>query len=337
MQFGECYRDGSINVEGDLVALLETAWRGVPAKPSATQRLAAAARRLTATNGHKRARKNARAHYDLGTEFFRKWLDASMVYTCAYFDRDDTTLEDAQRAKLERVCRKLALRPNETVVEAGCGWGSLALYMAEHYGVRVTAFNVSTDQIAYAREQARCRGLSERVQFVEDDYRNITCRYDAFVAVGMLEHVGVGGYRELGASIRRCLEPGGRGLLHSIGRDRPHATNPWIKRRIFPGGYTPSLREMLAVFEPNALSVLDVENLRTHYARTLDHWLERFEANADALAHQFGEKLIRSWRLYLASADAAFRSGWLQLFQVVFCATGGQDVRWQRLAGPGIS
>jgi len=137
--------------------------------------------------------------------------------------------------------------------------------------------------------------------------------------------------------IHRCLEPGGRGLLHSIGRDRPHATNPWIKRRIFPGGYTPSLREMLAVFEPNALSVLDVENLRPHYARTLDHWLERFEANAEALAHQFGETFTRSWRLYLASADAAFRSGWLQLFQVVFCAAGGQAVRWQRLAGPGIS
>jgi len=337
LQFGECYRDGSIEVEGDLVALLETAWRSIPAKASVTQRLAAALRRVTLANGHKRARKNARAHYDLGTDFFGKWLDSSMVYTCAYFERDDAALEDAQRAKLDRVCRKLALRPNETVIEAGCGWGSLALYMAEHYGVRVTAFNVSTDQIAYAREQARRRGLSERVQFVEDDYRNIVGRYDAFVAVGMLEHVGVGGYRELGALIHRCLEAGGRGLLHSIGRDRPHATNPWIRRRIFPGGYTPSLREMLAVFEPNALSVLDVENLRTHYARTLDHWLERFEANAEALAREFGETFIRSWRLYLASADAAFRSGWLQLFQIVFCTAGGRGVRWQRLAGPGIS
>jgi len=232
------------------------------------------------------------------------------------------TLEQAQQAKMHHICRKLQLAPGEQVVEAGGGWGGFALFMARHYGVRVRSFNISREQIAWSREWARAEQLEGRVEFVEDDYRNLSGRYDAFVSVGMLEHVGRGNYRQLGALVKRTLKPEGRGLVHSIGRDRPEPLNPWIARRIFPGAYPPTLREMSEIFEPNRLSVLDVENLRLHYARTLEHWLERYEENVDAVRSMFDEDFVRAWRFYLTGSNRAFEHGSLQLFQVLFSRSG---------------
>jgi cyclopropane-fatty-acyl-phospholipid synthase len=233
---------------------------------------------------------------------------------------------------MDLVCRKLRLGPGDKVVEAGCGWGALALHMARHYGAEVKAFNISTEQIRYGRERARAEGLAGRVEFIEDDYRNIRGRFDAFVSVGMLEHVGKEKYAALRAVIDRCLTPeGSRGLLHFIGRDRQRPLNPWIRRRIFPGAYPPTLREALEwIFEPAGLSVLDVENLRLHYARTLVHWLGRFENGVEQVRAMFGEPFVRAWRLYLAGSEAAFATGWMQLFQVVFTRTGENDVPWTR-------
>jgi cyclopropane-fatty-acyl-phospholipid synthase len=252
-----------------------------------------------------------------------------MSYTCAYFPTPETTLEEAQLAKYDHVCRKLRLRPGERVVEAGCGWGTFALYMARHYGVSVTAYNISRAQIEWARERARREGLHDRVEFKAEDYRKIRGRYDAFVSVGMLEHVGRAHYQELGKVIAGCLTSRGRGLLHSIGRSRPRAMNPWIERRIFPGAYIPSLREMLLVLEPWGLCMLDVEDLRPHYARTLENWLERFEKHAGAIALRFDASFVRAWRLYLASSIAAFRCGSVQLFQVLF-ARPDYPAAWTR-------
>ena len=182
-----------------------------------------------------------------------------MAYTCAYFPTPGATLEDAQIAKMDRVCRKLALRPGERVLEAGCGWGGLALHMARHYGVTVRALNVSADQIAYARERLRAERLGDRVEFVEDDYRHVRGQFDVFVSVGMLEHVGAADYSTLGAVIDRTLTDRGRGLLHFIGRNRPSPLNPWIRRRIFPGAYPPALAEVCdRVLGPWDLSVTDV-------------------------------------------------------------------------------
>jgi cyclopropane-fatty-acyl-phospholipid synthase len=228
-------------------------------------------------------------------------------------------LDEAQIAKMDHVCRKLRLGANDTVVEAGCGWGSLALHMAGRYGTKVRAFNISKEQIAYARERAREKGLDGRVEFVEDDYRNIRGTYDAFVSVGMLEHVGRENYAELGRVISRCLSNEGRGLIHSIGRNRPEPLHPWIERRIFPGAYPPSLGEMMQIFEPSNLSVLDVENLRLHYARTLRDWLQLYEGVVDQVRDLFSdESFVRMWRLYLTGSVAAFETGVLQLFHVVF-------------------
>jgi cyclopropane-fatty-acyl-phospholipid synthase len=253
-----------------------------------------------------------------------------MVYTCAYFPTREATLEQAQLAKMEHVCRKLALAPGERVVEAGCGWGALALYMARHHGVSVRSFNISREQIELARQQARREGLEDRVEFVEDDYRNISGHYDAFISVGMLEHVGRDHYGDLGRVINRCLPEHGRGLVHSLGRNRPRQFNAWMGKYIFPGAHIPSLREMLEILEPHDLSVLDVENLRLHYAETTRQWLERFERSADRVATMFDERFVRAWRLYLASSTASFSTGSLQLFQVLFARGRHNDIPWTR-------
>lgn len=324
LHFGDAYTAGRIEVEGDLLAFLDAVYRAAwpSEKPPRRRRL-----RSNTLGG---SRANIHHHYDIGDEFYKLWLDREMVYTCAYFPTPSATLEQAQQAKMELVCRKLWLRPGETVVEAGCGWGALALYMARHYGVTVKAFNISREQVRYARARARAEGLQDRVEFIEDDYRNISGRFDVFASVGMLEHVGPDHYRELGRVIDHCLSPVGRGLIHSIGRDRPGRINPWIERRIFPGAYPPSLREMLDVLEPWAMSVLDVENLRLHYAETLRHWLARFDAAAGTVAAMFDEAFVRAWRLYLAGSAAAFIAGTLQLFQVLFARHGVNAIPWTR-------
>ena len=332
LHFGDAYAEGTIDVEGDLVQLLEDVYRAMaPVRGSSGLR-----RRMSGwLNGERRntlagSRRNIHRHYDLGNDFYRLWLDRDMLYTCAYFPTRAATLEEAQTAKLEHVCRKIRLQAGETVYEAGCGWGAFALHAAMRYGARVRAFNISREQVAFARERAKTLGLQDRVEFVEDDYRNMSGRCDAFVSIGMLEHVGPENYRELGGVITRCLERTGRGLIHSIGRDRAEPLNAWIGKRIFPGAYPPTLREMMDIFEPQGLSVLDVENLRLHYALTLRHWLERFEGARDRVRAMYDERFVRTWRLYLAGSIAAFNAGALQLFQAVFNRSGQNDVPWTR-------
>ena len=321
--FGDLYSEGRVDVQGDLVDGLVRVYHALGEARSRLPRWAQLAR----TPSLGRSRRDIHHHYDLSNAFYELWLDReAMQYTCAYYPEAGMSLAAAQRAKMEHVCRKVWLAPGDRVVEAGCGWGGFALYMARQHGVRVRAFNISHEQILFARERAEREGLAGRVEFVEDDWRNIGGRHDVFVSVGMLEHVGPGNYAELGRVIGRCLEPAGRGLIHSIGRDRPAPLNAWIRRRIFPGAYPPTLAEMMEVFETGGLSVLDVENLRLHYARTLRHWLEGFERNLERIRASFGERFARAWRLYLAGSAAAFETGSLQLFQVAFARSGGNGV-----------
>lgn len=332
LYFGDAYSRGSLDIEGDLSGFLEVINRARQDAHRQSPLLSAllSRRNRARPNTLVGSRGNIHHHYNLGNEFFQLWLDEEMVYTCAYFPTPTLTLEQAQLAKLDYVCRKLRLQPGDSVIEAGCGWGALARHMASAYGARVRAFNLSSEQTRYARERATAEGLDRNVEFIEDDYRNISGRCDVFVSIGMLEHVGRDNYRNLGGIIDRCLAPAGRGLIHSIGRDRPCPMNAWIERRIFPGSYPPTLREMLDIFEPWGFSVLDVENLRLHYARTLEHWLARFEACRDEVRGRFDEDFVRAWRLYLAGSLAAFNTGWLQLFQVVFARQGSNRMPWTR-------
>ncbi len=321
---GDAYMAGALDIDGDLVAVLEQVYRtfGRPRRTWAHP---------YRPHDSRAARASVHHHYDLGNDFYRLWLDREMVYTCAYFPTPFTGLDEAQRAKMDLVCRKLWLRPGERVVEAGCGWGALALFMARHYGVRVRAFNISTEQIAFARDRARAEGLDGQVEFVEDDYRNISGRYDAFVSIGMLEHVGRDQYDAFGAVIDRVLGAAGRGMLHFIGRDQPAPLNAWIRKRIFPGAYAPTLAEASSlVLAAHGLSVFDVENLRRHYAKTLQCWRERFEDSAARVDAMFDDSFVRAWRLYLAGSQAAFTTGWMQLFQVVFTRSGSSATPWTR-------
>ncbi|MGB8327239.1 MAG: cyclopropane-fatty-acyl-phospholipid synthase family protein [Steroidobacteraceae bacterium] len=319
VRFGDAYSEGQLEISGDLVGLMELAYRAAAdgAADSIASRALTRLRRPR-KNSLAGSRENIHRHYDIGNDFYALWLGSTLAYTCAYYPTAQATLDEAQIAKFDHVARKLRLRPGESVVEAGCGWGGLALHLARRYGVKVRAFNISKEQIAWARDQAARSGLENRVEFIDDDYRNIAGRYDAFVSVGMLEHVGLPNYPELGRVISRCLPAHGRGLIHSIGRNRPAPLHPWIEKRIFPGAYAPSLGEMARIFEPQELSVLDVENLRLHYAQTLRHWLALYEREADRVRAMFDEKFVRMWRLYLAGSIAAFNTGALQLFQVVF-------------------
>jgi cyclopropane-fatty-acyl-phospholipid synthase len=198
--------------------------------------------------------------------------------------------------------------------------------MAREYGVQVRAWNISREQVRFATERAQKEGLGNRVTFVEDDYRNMRGECDAFVSVGMLEHVGSENYGALGRVIDRCLAPNGFGLIHTIGRNRPEAMNGWIERRIFPGAQPPSLGEMMQIFEPFEFSVLDVENLRLHYAETLRHWMARYLAAIEEVRATRSGEFARAWQLYLAGSIAAFSTGRMQLFQVLFARGGNNEL-----------
>ncbi|HEU0188954.1 MAG TPA: cyclopropane-fatty-acyl-phospholipid synthase family protein [Gallionella sp.] len=331
LYFGELYSTGRIEVQGNFLDFLEAVYRVWPlaSQDRIGKKILSPffdARRNTLPG----SRRNIHHHYDIGNDFYRLWLDERMVYTCAYFPSPCTSLEDAQIAKLDYVCRKLRLQPDEKVVEAGCGWGALALHMAKHYGVSVTAYNISTEQIAFARQRAHAEGLDGQVEFIEDDYRNVHGEFDAFVSVGMLEHVGTDNYEGLGTVIDRCLKNSGRGLIHTIGLNYPRPMDAWTERHIFPGACPPSLAQMMHIFEPFDFSVLDVENLRLHYARTLEHWLQRYENNIERVTEMFDEQFARAWRLYLAGSLTAFKTGGMQLFQVSFARAGHNQIPWTR-------
>ena len=327
LNFGETYMAGLVDIHGDLLALLEEIYRSF-SRPHRPWWL------WQKSNDTRAALENVHHHYDIGNNFYRLWLDEEMVYTCAYFPTPDVSLEEAQIAKLDLVCRKLQLKPGERVIEAGCGWGSLALFMARRYGVTVRAFNISREQIAYARRRASAEGLADRVEFIEDDYRNVRGHCDAFVSVGMLEHVGTAHYAALGSVMDRSLTEDGRGFLHFIGRDRSAPLSPWIRKRIFPGAYAPTLPEVFErVLQPYSFSVLDVHNLRWHYAKTLEHWHRRFEDASRQVQSMFDDTFVRAWRLYLTGSQASFITGSLQLFQVLFARGRTPAAPFTRVGG----
>lgn len=330
--FGEAYRDGRIVVDGDLVSLLEAVYRSESKMGfnNGFARIVSRYMGFAQRNSLHGARQNIHRHYDLSNDFFRLWLDDQMVYSCAYFPAPSMNLEAAQVAKMDYICRKLNLKNGERVLDIGCGWGALALHMAKYYGVSVRGLSISGEQVQWARKRSQQLGLSQQVEFVEDDYRNIFGEFDAVVSVGMLEHVGPEHYQTMGRIVSKSLGPGGRGLLQCVGRNRAQDFSNWTRMRIFPGAYAPSLRQIMNIFEPWDFSILDVENLRHHYARTSELWLERFENSANEVGAMFDEDFVRTWRLYLAGTVAGFRVGTLQLFQIVFARDSSAQLPYTR-------
>lgn len=325
-EFAERYVRGQIEVDGNLTDLMVKLFQlkqpqGINRRLENLQtRLRAGSRSLQAS------RNNVSRHYDLGNDFYRLWLDEQLLYTCAYFESPEQTLEAAQFAKMDYICRKLCLKPGDRVIETGCGWGALAMHMVRHYGAVVKAYNISREQISYARSLACLRGIADRVEFIEEDWRNIKGSCDAFVSVGMLEHVGPENFKLLGEVIHNCLTPSGRGLIHSIGLNWKRPLDCWTATRIFPGAQPPALSEAMQIFECNDMNVYDVENLQWHYAQTLRHWLSRFEGAVEEVREMFDEEFVRMWRLYLASSIASFETGLLELFQIVFAPRGSRTL-----------
>lgn len=319
LELGESYTRGEWQAEpGRLAELLTLLLRNADRFAGHGGRLA----RLPALlwqqwNRVQASYRNVAHHYDLDEWLFRRFLDAEMYYSCAYFAVPGLGLEAAQRAKAEHIAAKLRLAPGMRVLDIGCGWGSLALHLARHHEVTVTGLTLSARQLEVARRTAAERGLAARTQFLRQDYREHEGRYDRIVSVGMFEHVGRPHYATFFRHAARSLEPDGVALLHSICRlGPPGTTNPWVRKYIFPGGYNPALSELLDGVEHSPLKVTDVEVLRQHYALTLHAWQARFQQQRAPIAERMGEPFCRMWEFYLAASEAAFATGSLAVAQV---------------------
>jgi cyclopropane-fatty-acyl-phospholipid synthase len=268
-------------------------------------------------NPRRRARRNAAHHYDLHGRLYSLFLDADRQYSCAYFETPDQSLDDAQLAKKRHLAAKLLTTRNQRVLDIGCGWGGLALYLAETTGVRVTGITLSQEQLALAQVRAAERGLSDEAEFRLQDYRDVAEKFDRIVSVGMFEHVGIGFYDAFFGKCAEMLDDDGVLVLHSIGRSEgPGITNPWIAKYIFPGGYIPALSEVLPAVERAGLLIADIEILRLHYAETLKAWRERFLAHREEVERLYDARFVRMWEFYLAASEMAFRHQAMMVFQL---------------------
>ncbi|WP_274629430.1 SAM-dependent methyltransferase [Arvimicrobium flavum] len=321
----ESFMDGEIDfLEGDVFGFLrivnqaigptgivDTAWT------RAFEGLRAAFRRLQQVNTQARSKRNVQRHYDLSGELYRLFLDEDMQYSCAYFERPDMTLDEAQQAKKRHIAAKLKLKPGQTVLDIGSGWGGLGLYLAKTFEAEVLGVTLSTEQHGVATQRAQAAGLEDRAHFEIRDYRDLNERFDRIVSVGMFEHVGVNHYRTFFDKCATLLKPDGVMVLHAIGRfGPPTATAAFIRKYIFPGGYIPALSEVFPAIEKAGLMTDDVEILRLHYADTLKHWRDRFLANRDRAREIYDERFCRMWEFYLSGSEAAFRWQDLMVFQI---------------------
>ncbi|MBS3650631.1 class I SAM-dependent methyltransferase [Pseudaminobacter sp. 19-2017] len=321
---GEAFMDQELDfLEGDVLSFLHLIYENTgpmgsgDALSRAMEGVRVAIRGLHQMNTHRRSKRNVERHYDLSGEMYKLFLDEDMQYSCAYFERPDMTLEEAQLAKKRHIAAKLRLKQGQSVLDIGCGWGGLGLYIARNFQADVLGVTLSKEQHAIATERARAEGLDSHAHFEIRDYRDLNERFDRIVSVGMFEHVGVNHYRTFFEKCATLLKPDGVMLLHSIGRfGPPTSTNAFIRKHIFPGGYIPALSEVLPAIEKAGLMVGDIEILRIHYAETLKAWRERFMANRDKAKAIYDERFCRMWEFYLSGSEAAFRWQDMMVFQI---------------------
>ena len=324
LALGEAYVDGTLTIDHDdlhgFLALVIANTKGGGAQVWWRRMQNAAKTMLRGVgqfNTAKRSAANVEHHYDLSGELYDLFLDADRQYSCGYFINPDDTLEQAQIQKKAHIAAKLCLQPGMTVLDIGSGWGGMAITLARDYGARVLGVTLSQEQHKRSVERAAEAGLSDRVSFRLIDYRKLTGQFDRIVSVGMFEHVGVPHYLDYFAQVKTLLSPDGIALIHTIGRAAPpSSTNPWITKHIFPGGYVPALSEMSAAMEKSGLWPTDVEVWRLHYAQTLVHWLQRFDANIDKVRALYDERFCRMWRYYLVASEMTFREGRQCVFQM---------------------
>ena len=318
---GEAYMEEDVVFEeGTLWDLLEivgrSGGRGPKGRGSWAKRVRRSVkRRLQQANDRTASRRNVAHHYDLSNDFYRRWLDADMQYSCAYFARPDMSLDEAQAAKKRHLAAKLRLSPGHRVLDIGSGWGGLAMTLARDYGAEVLGVTLSTEQLELARERAEAAGLSGKVRFELRDYRDVEGPYDRIVSVGMLEHVGAPNFRKYFETVRRQLAADGVAVIHTIGRMTPPSlTHAFTQKYIFPGGYIPAMSEIVTAIEDAGLWITDVEVLRLHYAETAKAWRQRFLADPE-IPQLYDGRFRRMWEFYLAGAELGFRYGTQMVMQ----------------------
>ena len=315
---GEAYMDGGLILEqgqiGQFIDLIGASAKNRKSKRGPFGRWLR--RPLKEANDRVASRRNVAHHYDLSYDLYRRFLDEDMQYSCAYFARPDMTLEEAQVAKKRHIAAKLCLEPGQSVVEIGCGWGGLALSLVEEAGVEVDAITLSVEQLKVAKDRAEAKGLAHKARFSLTDYRDLKGTYDRVLSIAMFEAVGRPNYQEYFDGVARLMKDDGIGLVHAIGRPEPGVTNAWIDKYIFPGGYSPALSEVLPAIERAGLIVTDVEILRLHYAETIRHWRDRFEAARSEIAQLYDERFCRMFEFYLGIAEQSFRQRRQYIWQI---------------------
>ncbi|MCL0063034.1 class I SAM-dependent methyltransferase [Peptococcaceae bacterium] len=325
MTFGEVYMDEVIDFEGELDELIRImnlneenfkTKRGVGSKI-----LSASAKVLSAADVKSRRKENIQHHYDLGDDFFALWLDESMTYSCAYFKSADDSLFDAQMQKVDHTIKKLELKPGNYLLDIGCGWGWLVIRAAQLFDIRALGITLSENQYRMANKRKAELGLSDRVEVKLLDYMDLNkdeYQFDRIVSVGMFEHVGKENIPKYMEKVHELLKPGGVSLLHTIAKQKEGPTNKWIQKYIFPGGYIPTLREIISSLPEYDFHLVHAESLRRHYALTLERWYENFQKHVDKIEEKFGRRFVRMWGLYLRGCAASFRVSGLNIYQLLF-------------------
>ncbi len=330
MAVGEAYMEGTLTVEtGTIYDVVDLVFRNIGLTPlkyplsGVTERLRTTFRRLAQFNPAGRSRKNVAHHYDLSDTLYDLFLDADRQYSCAYVMDPSDSIETAQAQKKRHLAGKLLLKPGQSILDIGSGWGGLGLYLAETGSGSVTGLTLSTEQLKVSQKRVAAAGLSDRVRFKLQDYRAEKGLYDRIISVGMFEHVGITHYDDYFKMVARCLKEDGVALIHAIGRpDGPGHTNPWITKYIFPGGYCPSLSEVIPAIERAGLIITDIEILRLHYAETLRLWRERFEQNRAKIRALYDERFCRMWEFYLMTSELSFRHQGQMVFQIQLAKRG---------------
>ncbi|KUO78552.1 MAG: SAM-dependent methyltransferase [Desulfosporosinus sp. BRH_c37] len=321
--FGEGYMMGSIQVLGSLEEVVKLAHNAnLIERRTLKKALVKGLRLMAGGKQSKDQQKNdVQYHYDLGNDFFNLWLDETMSYSCAYFKTPEDTLHQAQLQKIDHILSKLQLQPGENLLDIGCGWGWLVIKAVQEYGVEALGITLSEEQYREANRRITILGLTGRARVDLLDYRDLPAKgqtFDKIASIGMLEHVGQSNLPLFIKTVEHLLKPGGLMLLHTITSAKEASVNPWTRKYIFPGGYIPSLRELVALLPEHDFNIIDIESLRLHYAKTLDCWSDAFEARIKEIEEKFGQNFVRMWRLYLQGSAASFRHRGLDVYQILF-------------------
>ncbi len=329
MALGEAYMSKKLDIQGSIQDVIESLYNNKESFLSNSSKYAALVKKMV--HSAKNNKDNIQHHYDIGNDFYRLWLDDTMTYSCGYFKSPNDSLGKAQKNKVEHILKKLCLNEGDTLLDIGCGWGELIIAAAKEYKVKAMGITLSSEQFEKVNERIKFEGLSDFVEVQLLDYRELKNRkFDRIVSVGMLEHVGKDNITDYFATIDTLLNTKGVSLLHCITDIDEGGTNTWIDKYIFPGGYIPVFKELISNIADKKFEVLDVENLRRHYGRTLEHWVINFENSLSEISKTKDETFIRMWRLYLNACAASFNCGNISIHQILFTKGLNNDLPWTR-------